>query len=121
MPTDTLTFYGHPRCSTVKKAKVWLDAQCYTLKEYDLTENAPPATLLRKALKQDGMTLKKLFNTSGMQYREQCIKDKLETMSEAEAIDLLAGNGMLVKRPLVTDGKQVTVGFKAEVFEKVWG
>ncbi len=79
----------------------------------------PPKTLLRALLKQYG--LKRLFNTSGGQYRELGIKDRLADMTAAEAVDLLAGNGMLCKRPMVTDGKRHSVGFKDDEFAAVWG
>lgn len=63
--------------------------------------------------------LKRLFNTSGMQYRELNLKESLPTMSEAEAIELLAGNGMLVKRPFLLDGdKTGLLGFKQAEWEK---
>ena len=67
------------------------------------------------------MPLKKFFNTSGKKYRELGMKDKMATASEDELLEILSSDGMLIKRPLVTDGNQVTVGFKPEMFEEAWG
>lgn len=66
------------------------------------------------------MELKRLFNTSGQKYRELGLKDKVKTLEEGELLDLLASDGMLLKRPIVTNGEKVTVGFKEEEFEKEW-
>ena len=65
--------------------------------------------------------MRKLFNTSGVQYKELKIKDKIGSMTQTQAIDLLAGNGRLVKRPIAVDPDRVTVGFKQEEYESVWG
>ncbi len=65
--------------------------------------------------------LKRLFNTSGVMYRELKVKDRLATMTNAEAVDLLAANGKLCKRPIVIDGKRHSVGFKDDEFAAVWG
>jgi arsenate reductase len=65
--------------------------------------------------------MRKLFNTSGVQYKELGMKDKIGSLSEAEAIDLLAGNGRLVKRPIAVDKDRVTVGFNLDEYESVWG
>ena len=65
--------------------------------------------------------MKKLFNTSGVQYKELKIKDKIGDMTEAEALDLLAGNGRLVKRPIAVDGDTITVGFDEAEYKSTWG
>jgi arsenate reductase len=69
---------------------------------------------------KSGLELKKFFNTSGKKYRELGVKDKIKTASEDELLELLSSDGMLLKRPLVTDGKKVTVGFKESTFEENW-
>ena len=78
----------------------------------------PPPTVLRQAIKVKG--IKKLFNTSGEQYKELKIKDKVGKMTEAQAITLLSGNGRLVKRPVVVKEDRVTVGFDENEFREVW-
>lgn len=116
-----IDFYGYDGCDTCRKAKKWLDAQGIEYKSIAIVDRPPSAALLKKILKAGDYELKHLFNTSGQVYRQMKIKDKLATMSEAEALKLLSENGKLCKRPIVTDGKRHTVGFKADVFERVWG
>ena len=65
--------------------------------------------------------MQKVFNTSGIQYRELKIKEKLKSMTEKEAIDLLASNGRLIKRPIAVNKDKITVGFNVEEYEQVWG
>jgi arsenate reductase (glutaredoxin) len=115
-----LTFYGYRKCSTCRKAEKALEAAGKPLKFIDITENPPSKTELKRILTQSGLPLRKLFNTSGEQYKALGIKDKLTGMSDAAALELLSGNGRLIKRPLVTDGKSSTVGFDAEVFSRTW-
>jgi len=111
--------YGYMKCGTCRKALKWLDARSTSYQFIDITEKPPTRTLLRALLAEYG--LKRLFNTSGGQYRELGIKDKMATMTDAEAVALLAGNGMLCKRPMVTDGTRHSVGFKDDEFAAVWG
>lgn len=69
---------------------------------------------------KSGLPLKKFFNTSGMKYKSLGLKDKLTTMTEDEQLELLASDGMLIKRPIVTDGQKVTLGFKEQEFIESW-
>ena len=64
--------------------------------------------------------MKKLFNTSGEQYKKLRIKDKLGTMTETEAVELLSVNGRLIKRPIAVDGNRITVGFDEIEYKKIW-
>lgn len=116
-----IDFYGYDGCDTCRKAKKWLDAQGVEYKSIPIVEKPPSAALLKRVLKSGDYELKHLFNTSGQVYRQMKIKDKLATMTEAAALKLLSANGKLCKRPIVTDGKQHTVGFKSDVFKRVWG
>ena len=85
----------------------------------DITENPPSKKVLKSAVKAKG--LQKVFNTSGVQYRELKIKDKIKSMTEAQAIDLLASNGRLIKRPIAVDKNKITIGFNADEYQQVWG
>ncbi|MGY4689045.1 arsenate reductase family protein [Salibacterium sp. K-3] len=116
----TVTYYGYPPCSTCRKAKKWLDENNIPYEEYHIVEESPSRQKLEKLYENSGLPLKKFFNTSGKKYRELGIKDKMKTADEKELLDLLASDGMLLKRPIVTDGTKVTVGFKEEEFEEVW-
>ncbi|MEX0744682.1 MAG: arsenate reductase family protein [Phycisphaeraceae bacterium] len=117
-----LTFYGYERCSTCRNARKWLDAHERPHTFVDITEKPPPEELLQRIAHSDAYTLRHLFNTSGQLYREMNLKSRLPGMTEAEAIDLLVSHGKLVKRPIVVDetGERFTVGFKPDVFERVW-
>ena len=120
-----IKFYGYKKCGTCRKAEKALEnysgknAAQYTF--VDVTEHPPSANALKKMAAQAGVELKKLFNTSGVQYRELNIKEKLPAMSDKDILDLLAGNGRLIKRPIVTDGVKTTIGYQEEIFKKVWG
>lgn len=116
----SLTFYWYPKCGTCRNAKKWLDQHEVNYEPVHIVENPPSREEIRDFYQKSGLELKKFFNTSGMKYRELGVKDKLKTASEAELLDLLASDGMLLKRPILTDGEHVTVGFKEDEFEKVW-
>lgn len=115
-----LTVYQYPKCSTCRNAVKWLQNKGKTLKLRHIVEETPTPSELTEIIRISGMDIKKFFNTSGEVYKAMQLKDKLPNMSEEEKIRLLASNGMLIKRPLVTDGKRVTVGFKPEEYERQW-
>lgn len=109
--------YAYQKCSTCRNAIKWLDAHSIPHTVQAIRETPPTPAELKTALAILGGDIRKLFNTSGMDYRALGMKDKLPSMSEAEAIELLAKNGNLVKRPfLIGDGKSL-VGFKPELWE----
>jgi arsenate reductase len=108
-----MLFLEYPPCSTCKKAKKWLDDHGITYTDRHIKENNPSYEELKNWYAVSGLPLKKFFNTSGLQYRALELKDKLPTMSEEEQLQLLATDGMLVKRPvLVMDSGMVLTGFK---------
>lgn len=116
----TITYYGYPKCGTCRKAKKWLENEGISFDEIHIAENPPTEQQLRALISSSGLELKKFFNTSGMKYRGLQLKDKLPAMTDDEKIALLASDGMLIKRPIVTDGEKTTVGFKEETFEQTW-
>ena len=85
-----------------------------------IKDENPSAEELKSWHKLSGLPLKKFFNTSGMKYKELGLKDKLADMSEDEQLTLLASDGMLIKRPITTDGQKVTLGFKESDFTESW-
>ncbi|MDQ0155276.1 arsenate reductase family protein [Robertmurraya andreesenii] len=115
-----LTFYWYPKCGTCRNAKKWLDHHQISYQEVHIVENPPSRAELKQLYVKSGLDIKKFFNTSGMKYRELGLKDKVKTASDEELLDILASDGMLIKRPLLTDGDKVTVGFKEEDYEKNW-
>lgn len=115
-----LKFYGYKKCDTCRKAEKALAELGREYEFTDITEAPPSQSGLKKMVQQSGAELKKFFNTSGVQYKELGIKDKVPGMTENQILAMLAGNGRLLKRPLVTDGEKTTVGFDEAVFGKVW-
>lgn len=102
----------YPKCTTCQKAKKWLDENGIKCDERDIKSENPSAEELRAWHKLSGLPLKKFFNTSGNAYKNLGLKEKLPTMTEDEQIELLATDGMLVKRPLLVTENRVLTGFK---------
>jgi arsenate reductase len=113
-----MKLYQYPKCSTCRKAIAFLNANDCVFESIDIAQQPPDKETLKTMLANYDGEIRKLFNTSGMQYRELNLKAKLPSMTEQQAIDLLAGNGMLIKRPflLMGDGRG-RVGFKQAEWE----
>ena len=115
-----LKFICYPKCTTCQKAKKWLDDNKIEYEVRDIKLDNPTLEELTEWYKKSGLPLKKFFNTSGLLYKSLELKDKLPTMTEEERLNLLATDGMLVKRPLLIGQDFVLVGFKeAEWKEKL--
>ena len=114
-----MLFLEYPSCTTCKKAKAWLQSKGLEFTARHIKEENPTAEELSGWQEKSGLELKKFFNTSGLVYKDLGLKDKLPTMSREEQLDLLASNGMLVKRPIVVTGDAVLVGFKEKDWEKL--
>ena len=106
------------KCSTCQKALKWLEEHKIFFEERAIVEENPTYEELKEWYERSGMPLKKFFNTSGMKYRELGLKDKLPEMSEEEQYELLATDGMLVKRPLVVGDDFVLIGFKEALWKE---
>ena len=109
-----MKFYGYSKCSTVRKAKNWLKDNNLQFEEIDLVQNTPSKEELKHIYEVSGYELKKFFNTSGMKYRELGLKDIVKNESDDKLLEILASDGMLIKRPLLFDGENVLLGFKEE-------
>lgn len=109
----------YPKCSTCQKALNFLKEQGVSYELRDIKEQNPTREELQTWWKRSGLPLKKFFNTSGLQYKALGLKDRLPTMTEEEQLDLLATDGMLVKRPLVVGDTFVLTGFKQADWEAV--
>ena len=112
-----LKVYCYSKCSTCKKALNWLDENNVKYEVVDIKVDHPDSDTLRRYFAMSGLPLKRFFNTSGIQYREMELSKKLPDMSEDEQIDLLASDGMLVKRPLLIGDDFVLTGFKQSEWE----
>ena len=108
----SVLFLQYPPCTTCKKAKAWLDERGVAYEARNIKEENPTAEELKAWHEKSGLPLKKFFNTSGLAYKALGLKDRLPTMSEEEQYQLLASDGMLVKRPLVVGEDFVLVVFR---------
>lgn len=107
-----MTLICYPKCTTCQKAKKWLESNGITFDERNIKENNPTIEELKDWHKKSGLSLKKFFNTSGLLYKELKLKDKLPAINEDEQYNLLASDGMIVKRPILIGDSFVLVGFK---------
>lgn len=112
--SEAIEIFHYPNCSTCRKALKWLDEHGIAHTRVDIVEHPPSVAKLDKALKLAGIELRKLFNTSGQSYRGGGWKDKLATISKADALAALAADGKLIKRPLVLGREVALVGFDAD-------
>ncbi len=108
----------YPRCSTCRKAKKWLDEHNIEYEDRDIVKDNPQANELKQWYEKSELPLKRFFNTSGKIYRELKLKDKLPDMTEEEQLELLATDGMLVKRPIIITDDFVLTGFKEKEWEE---
>ncbi len=115
------TIYVYQKCSTCRDALKWLAQKGIACEVKAIRETPPTPVELKVALTALGGDLRKIFNTSGMDYRELGMKDRLPGMTGAEAFDLLSKNGNLVKRPFFIDGTKVLVGFKEAQWKEALG
>ena len=113
-----MLFVCYPKCSTCMKAKKWLEEKGMGYELRDIKTDNPTAEELKEWHRKSGLPLKRFFNTSGNLYKEMKLKDRLPDMDEEEQFDLLASDGMLVKRPILVAGEKVLVGFKEKEWEE---
>lgn len=111
--------YQYPSCSTCRKAVKYLNENGVQYTSLHMVEETPNFEDLKEIFEKSGLPIKKLFNTSGLKYKELGLKDKISTMTEEEALKLLASDGMLIKRPILLNSNKVLVGFKEEDWDKV--
>ena len=107
-----IKFICYPKCTTCQKAKKWLDENGIDYELRDIKLEKPTKKELAEWYKKSSLPLKKFFNTSGLLYKSLELKNKLPEMSEGEMLELLASDGMLVKRPLLIGEGTVLIGFK---------
>ena len=122
----SLTVYHYPGCSTCKKALRWLTENGLNADVLDIRQAPPSATLLAEVHTASGLPIKRFFNTSGQSYRQGGWKDRLPELSDADACDALAADGMLIKRPILIRRTHdaidaVQVGFKADAWAATLG
>lgn len=109
-------FIYYDKCSTCQKAKKWLEEHHLSFEERAIKTQTPTALELEEWLKKSGKSINHFFNTSGLVYKELDLKNKRSSMSVSQQLNLLASNGMLIKRPLFISKETVLIGFH----EKQW-
>jgi arsenate reductase len=112
-----LKLYTYAKCSTCRRAKAWLQARGAAFAEYPIRETPPTPAELRALLAAYGGQIKRIFNTSGLDYRALNLGPALAGMSPAEALALLAGNGNLVRRPVLLGPGLALAGFDAAAWQ----
>ena len=113
-----MKFIYYPPCSTCQKAKAYLDEKNISYEERNIKTENPTYEELKHFYEISGLPLKRIFNTSGMLYKSMDLKNKLPQMSEEEQLCLLATDGMLVKRPILTDNENIFIGFKPKEWDE---
>lgn len=113
-----MEFICYPKCTTCQKAKKWLEENGVSYRLRDIQQENPTQEELSCWQERSGLPLKRFFNTSGLRYKALDLKNRLPDMSREEQLNLLASDGMLVKRPLLVGDNFVLVGFREADWEK---
>lgn len=116
----SLTFYMYPNCNSCKKAKKWLEENNLSFKMKHIVEDPPSKEEILHFFEISDEKPRRFFNTSGKVYRERNMKDIIKDLTKEEMATYLSSNGMLIRRPIITDGERVTVGFNEEIYKAVW-
>lgn len=119
MARPALQFYAYANCSTCRDAAKWLRAHGLEFVEHPIYEQPPTTEELQRMLQFQGGNLRRLFNSSGIQYRERGLAEKLPTLTEAQALALLRSDGRLVKRPFLLGESIGLLGFDSAAWAEV--
>ena len=114
-----MLFVCYPKCTTCQRARRLLDELGVDYALRDIREQRPTREELAQWQRRSGLPLRRFFNTSGQQYRALGLKDRLDGMSEEEQLELLASDGMLVRRPLLVTRERVLVGFRESEYRQL--
>lgn len=113
-----IIFIEYQKCSTCQKAKKWLESNNIEFEDRHIVEETPTIKELQKWIPTSNKEIKNWFNTSGLKYKSLNLKEKLQTMTEEEKIELLASDGMLIKRPLIISNDKILIGFKEQEWKE---
>lgn len=116
---DKILFVQYPKCGTCRKAAKWLNENNIEVESRHIVENNPTESELKLWIGKSNLPVSKFFNTSGLLYKEQNLKEKVKSETMDNLIKILASNGMLVKRPIIVKDNIVLVGFKEEEWAKM--
>lgn len=110
----SILFVQYPKCGTCQKATKWLKSNNIEVESRDISKENPTKEELKVWIKQSGLPISRFFNTSGRIYKENNLKEKVKSGTENELVDILASDGMVVKRPIIVSKDFVLVGFNEE-------
>ena len=113
-----MRIYYYPSCSTCKKALKWLDNNEIAYEKKHIVDAKLTTKEIEDIFKKSGLPIQKLFNTSGRVYKELNLKEKMKDMTEKEKLELLASDGMLLKRPILVNRTFVLIGFKEDEYKE---
>jgi len=116
---QVIKMYYYNKCGTSRKAKKFFDEAGIDYEIIPIVDHPPSKEELKEMIAKSGLEIKKFFNTSGQAYRALGMKDKIKQLNEEELLNILAQDGKIIKRPLISDGKTVTVGWNEQIAE-VW-
>ena len=114
-----MLFIEYPKCSTCKKAKLYLEDNNIKYTDRNIITETPTKEELKEWIKKYNFKIDKLYNTSGQKYRELNLKEKRKFMTEDEQLELLSSDGMLIKRPILITEKAMLTGFREQEWKKV--
>lgn len=115
-----VTVYGYKKCSTCTKAKKFLSDNGKDVTFIDMVEDTPDTKVLGEIIGKSNENIDKFFNTRGKKYKELELKDKLPTMSDEDKLNILATDGMLIKRPITVSGDEVLLGFNEGTYKETF-
>lgn len=113
-----ILFIQYPKCSTCRKAAKWLEENNIDANSRDITKENPTKSELSVWIKRSTLPIARFFNTSGRIYKDNNLKEKVRTATDDELLDILASDGMVVKRPIIVADDFVLVGFNEEEWSK---
>lgn len=113
-----MRIYYYPSCSTCKKALKWLDNNEIAYEKKHIVDAKLTTKEIEDIFKKSGLPIQKLFNTSGRVYKELNLKEKMKDMTEKEKLELLASDGMLLKRPILVNRTFALIGFKEDEYKE---
>src|SRR5690625_3734261 len=114
-----VTFYHYPNCNSCRKAKKWLEENNIEYIDKHIVKETPTKEDILPFFRLSKEKPRRFFNTSGKAYREQNTKAKIKDATEGEIATYLASTGMLMGRPMITDGNNVTIDCNADVLREV--
>lgn len=116
--SQPIRVYAYSGCDTCRKAVRFLSEHAVPHELIAIREQPPSKAELKRVLAALGGDRRKLFNTSGQDYRALGLGVKLPDLSESDALDLLTKNGNLVKRPFVVTATGGWVGFQEDAWRQ---